>query len=144
MLSNLKAQIIIGEKHSDFRGSLRYFNDFDLSAVKRLYILEHPDTQVVRAWQGHRYEKKWFNVVAGGFEVVLIRIDNWLSPSENIPPEEYSLTSSENHILHVPGGYATGFRASEPNSKMLVFSNFSVEESQEDDYRFDAKKWFKW
>ena len=44
----------------------------------------------------------------------------------------------------IPGGYANGFRALEPHSKLIVFSNFTVEESSSDDYRFSKELWFNW
>ena len=38
----------------------------------------------------------------------------------------------------------TGFKALEANSKMMVFSSFTVEESSNDNYRFDKDKWYDW
>jgi dTDP-4-dehydrorhamnose 3,5-epimerase-like enzyme len=136
--------IIAGGKHTDERGTLTYFNDLNLSAVKRLYVLEHPDPGIVRAWQGHQYENKWFYVVEGSFKIVLIRPDDWLSPAEDLQPQEFSLTSAADQVLHVPGGFASGFQALEPDSKMMVFSNFSIAESLNDDFRFNKSKWYNW
>ena len=138
------ATIIEGGTHTDDRGSLTYFNDFDLSSVKRVYILEHPDISTIRAWQGHQHENKWFHVVFGSFKLVLVQPDNWNSPSSNLSHEEFVLSARDNQILHVRSGYATGFKAIEPDSKMLVFSNFSVEESRNDDFRFDKDMWYNW
>ena len=138
------AALITGGTYEDNRGILTYFNEFDLTPIKRLYILEHPDTSVTRAWQGHQHENKWFHVVTGLFKVVLVQPDNWNSPSPDLSHQEFVLCAVDNQVLHVPGGYATGFKAIEPDSKMLVFSNFSVEESQEDDFRFDNDKWYNW
>ena len=53
-----KLQIIKGGEFQDERGKLIYFNDFDLTIVKRFYIIEHPDTEIVRAWQGHKKRRK--------------------------------------------------------------------------------------
>ena len=128
----------------DNRGTLSYFNDFNLSSVKRIYILEHPETSIVRAWQGHQHENKWFHVVSGSFKIVLVKPDNWASPSADLGCQEYHLTVENNQVLHVPGGYATGFKAIESDSKMLVFSNFSMEESMNDDFRFEKDKWYNW
>ena len=44
--------------------------------------------------------------------------------------------------LHVPGGYANGIKSIEPNSKLMVFSEFSIEDGKRDDYRFDKDLWY--
>ena len=31
-----------------------------------------------------------------------------------------------------------------PNSKIIIFSNFTLEQSASDDYRFDQNNWFDW
>lgn len=139
-----KLTIIQGGTHEDQRGKLTFFNDFDMSPVKRFYIIEHPHTEVVRAWQGHQKEQKWFYVLKGVFKIVLVQPDNWQKPSGSLSTEEYILRPVENTVLHVPGNYATGFKALEPKSKIMVFSSFTVEESSKDDYRFDKDLWYDW
>jgi dTDP-4-dehydrorhamnose 3,5-epimerase len=32
----------------------------------------------------------------------------------------------------------------EPNSRIIVFSDFSLEESVNDNFRFDSQLWFDW
>jgi dTDP-4-dehydrorhamnose 3,5-epimerase-like enzyme len=137
-------KIITGGKYSDKRGMLNYFNDFNLNPVKRMYILEHPDSKIVRAWQGHQDENKWFHVVSVAFKIVLVKPDNCASPSANLAYQEYNLSVENSQVLHVPGGYATGIKAMETNSKMLVFSNFSIAESLNDDFRYEKDKWYNW
>ncbi len=58
---------IKGGRHIDERGTLTFFNNFDMSPVKRFYVIDHPDTTIVRAWQGHKVEQKWFYVVCRQF-----------------------------------------------------------------------------
>jgi dTDP-4-dehydrorhamnose 3,5-epimerase len=41
----------------------------------------------------------------------------------------------------VPGGFANAILSLQPKSRVLVFSSFSLEESLEDDYRFDVEFW---
>ena len=139
-----KAQIIQGGEFVDPRGKLIFFNDFDLSKVKRFYVIEHPDKEVVRAWQGHQKEEKWFYVLEGGFKIVLIKPDNWEHPSDNIEGEEFILQSGKHQVLYVPGGFANGFKALEAKSKIMVFSSFTVEESSNDNFRFDKDLWYNW
>ncbi|KQS48668.1 MAG: dTDP-6-deoxy-3,4-keto-hexulose isomerase [Flavobacteriaceae bacterium] len=137
-------QIIQGNIHEDERGKLFYANEFDLSEVKRYYIIEHPDTLVIRAWQAHKREQKWFQVISGSFLVAVVQPDDWENPSEKLEVREFVLNADENQILHIPGNFANGFKALKKNSRMIVFSDFSLEESSKDNFRFDSKLWFDW
>lgn len=139
-----KSRTIEGEKHIDHRGCLHYFNQLDLQPIKRQYSLEHPDTHIIRAWQGHRFEQKWFQVTSGSFKVVITEPDDWEQPSEDLEYRDYILSAYDGFVLHVPGGLATGFKALEPDSKILVFSDFTLAESALDDYRFPGHLWYKW
>ncbi len=134
---------IPGGTHVDGRGSISFVNNFKLDEVTRLYHIENKDINVVRAWQGHQLEQKWFYVVEGEFKIVLLKLDDWIEESKLTERFEYSIKAFEG-VLHVPGGYVNGFKALSPNSKMMVFSNFTVEESVNDDYRFNNKEWFNW
>lgn len=140
----MQTKIISGGVHSDDRGRLTYFNDFDMKSVRRFYQIDHPDTSIVRAWQGHQVEQKWFYVTRGSFKIILVQPDNWSSPSRDLSFEEFTLTSDDKEILHIAGGQANGFQALEPNSRLIVFSNFSMKEAGTDDFRFDKNLWYKW
>ena len=136
-----EAKIISGGIHIDQRGKLGYVNDFDLSPVKRFYHITHPNTDVIRAWQGHQIEVKWFTCIKGSFRVNLIKIENWKNPSSQLRSDEFILTESKSQVLHIPGGYVNGFQALENDSTLLVFSDKTVAESTGDDFRFDASYW---
>ena len=135
---------IEGGTFTDERGSLSFVNNFLLDEIKRLYIIEHPETSVVRAWQGHQVEQKWFLVVKGSFKVVLVQPDDWGNPTKELPYSEYLLSTQNFGVLHIPGGFANGFKAVEKNSKMLIFSDFSLEQSKDDEYRFEKSLWYDW
>lgn len=143
-MNQKEPSIITAGQHTDERGRLTFFNDFDMTPVKRLYMIEHPDTTVIRAWQGHKVEQKWFYVIAGSFKVVLILPGDWESPSENVEVKEFILEAGKSQVLHIPGGYANGFKALQPNSKMIIFSDFSIEDAGKDDFRFDKNRWYDW
>lgn len=61
-----------------------------------------------------------------------------------LPYHEFMLSENENKILCIPGGYVSGFQANESKSKMIVFSDFSLEESLNGDFRFDKSLWYNW
>jgi dTDP-4-dehydrorhamnose 3,5-epimerase-like enzyme len=139
-----RANLLHGGEFEDARGKLIFFNDFDLTAVKRFYIIEHPDIEVIRAWQGHQKEEKWFYVLDGAFKLVLVQPDDWENPSLKLNTEEFVLEASQQKLLHVPGGYANGFKALKSKSRIIVFSSFTVEESAKDNFRFDKNDWYNW
>lgn len=124
--------LIKGNSHTDHRGTVRFVNDFDMSRVVRMYCIE-PKMGVVRAWQGHKRETKWFYVAKGSFLVKTIEMS---SNRRN----EYLLIYSESNVLEIPGGFYNGFEALEEGSVLMVFSDFDLEASKEDDFREN----FKW
>jgi len=120
----------------DLRGSIRFVNDFDMSQVKRFYILENADTELVRGWRAHRIEQRWFYVLDGGFSLKTVAIDNWDSPSRSLRAEEITIRSEEQRVIHVPPGFAITFQALLPWSRLLVFADFDIEHAKEDDYTY--------
>ena len=141
MISN---SLYTGKNHQDERGILSFWNDFNMINIKRMYTIYHHSTLTIRAWQGHKHEEKWFYVVSGSFKIVLVKPDDWVNPSPVLLPEIHHLESSENCVLHVLGGNASGFKAESENSKMIIFSNLTLEESKLDDFRFDSSLWYNW
>ena len=134
--------LIKGDEFIDERGSLSFVNDFTFDYVKRFYIIKHTSSNIIRAWQAHKSEMKFFYVLHGEFIVNLVKIDNWKNPSKENEVISYRLSKRNNSILVIPKGYANGFINTEKNSELLVFSSASLEESLKDDYRFD-KNYFK-
>jgi len=119
--------LTIGNIHIDGRGTVRFVNDFDMTRVVRMYCIE-PKLGVIRAWQGHKKETKWFYVTNGSFIVKTINM-------ETGSRKEYKMNASESNVLEVPGGHYNGFEAVEEGSVLMVFSNFNLEDSKNDDYR---------
>jgi len=140
----MQINLIKGGTHQDHRGILKFFNDFDMTRIRRFYIVEHVDVTTVRAWQGHQKEQKWFYVTEGSFKIVLVSPDDWRQPSENLAYEEIVLDSKNNEILHIPAGFANGFQALEEPSKLTVYSDVTLEESLNDNFRFSESLWYKW
>ena len=139
-----KSKIIEGKFHKDERGILCYFNEFDLTPIKRFYKIESSNGQIIRAWRGHKREQKWFHVISGSFKIVLVQPDDWITPSDDLSYTEFNLNEGDRSVLHIPGGYASGIQATKPSSQLLIFSDFSVEESLNDNFEFDASKWYVW
>lgn len=134
-------QLIEGVNFRDERGGLNFFNDFDMSEIVRMYEISPSDTLKIRGWQAHKNEKKWFYCNSGSFIVNLIEVDNFESPSEEFRVNRFVLEAIKPSVLQISGGYATGFKAIELNSKLMVFSDFSLEASKEDDFRYEVDTW---
>jgi hypothetical protein len=133
----MKPKIISGNCHSDPRGSLFYNNDFDATAVKRVYVIENQNTDFVRAWQGHKIEQRWFAAVQGSFEIRLMAIDDWENPSKDLVPFVFIINAAKLDVIHIPGGYASSIQSLEEGSKLLVMANYLLGETN-DDYRYAA------
>jgi dTDP-4-dehydrorhamnose 3,5-epimerase-like enzyme len=129
-------KIIKGENYNDSRGILFYNNDFDASAIKRLYVIDNQKTNFIRAWQGHKIEQRWFSVMQGSFKIKLIKIDNWEHPFKDLKPIEYILGSKKLDVLFVPKGYVSSIEALEKGAKLLVMADYLFGAIQ-DEYRFD-------
>jgi dTDP-4-dehydrorhamnose 3,5-epimerase-like enzyme len=129
-------KLIAGGVHEDARGKLHYNNEFVASEVKRIYTITNKDQNIVRAWTGHKIERRWFSAIGGAFQIKLIQIDNWESPSNNLAQLQFSLTSESLDVLSIPSGYVTSIQASEENSKLLVMADYTLGELK-DEYRFE-------
>jgi dTDP-4-dehydrorhamnose 3,5-epimerase-like enzyme len=134
-------KFIQGNLHKDKRGKIQFFNTLDFNTIKRFYTIENANTQVFRAWQGHREEGKYFFVVEGSFTISVVKIDNWNAPSLDLIPDTFELNSNDTKILFVPGGCANGIKAKELNSKLIIFSTFSIGDAYGDSVRFNAGLW---
>nr|WP_299034107.1 WxcM-like domain-containing protein [uncultured Tenacibaculum sp.] len=136
--------LINGGKHIDERGRINFVNDFDMSEVKRLYYTEHYSTDVIRAWQTHIKEKRWFLCVEGSFTIKLVGVDNIENPSENLKVHEFQLNADNPQVLYIPAMYANGFQAKEENSKLMIFADYAMGVNPNDQVRFDKNKWTQW
>ena len=127
--------IILGNIYTDSRGKLLYNNHFDASEVKRMYIVENNDLDILRGWQGHKVEQRWFFAVQGAFYIKLIKIDDWIKPSKKLSAIEYELDSSKLNILHIPAGYISCIKSKVLYSKLLVLADYLINEIK-DEYKY--------
>lgn len=128
--------IIQGGVAKDHRGQIRFVNDFDMSLVKRFYIIKNLDTELVRGWRAHKIEQRWFYVLSGSFSVDLVKIDNWEVASPDLPVDNMIISAANLRVLHVPAGYATAFKALEPESELLVYADYGIEHAVNDDHTY--------
>lgn len=135
LTDRMPPEIHRGASHTDLRGTLFFNNDFDASKIKRIFIIENENCSIIRAWQGHKIEQRWFSALKGSFKIQLIAIDDWSFPSKKLEKLTFMLHSEQLDILHIPAGYVSSIQSLEEESKLLVMANYFLGEI-EDEYRY--------
>ena len=130
-------EIIAGGTAIDDRGVLSYLNSAPFEKVKRMYMVDNFDAATIRAFHGHRLEEKLVLVVAGA---AIVNVSQMRIVSGNIvgldQPTRFVLADHNPQLLRIPAGYANGWKALLPNTKILFFSSTTMEEAKHDDYRW--------
>lgn len=139
-----KVTFIEGTLFVDSRGQVSFCNDFDMRTVRRFYMISNHKSGFIRAWHAHKEETKFVMVVSGEAIVAAVKIDNWDSPDKNAQVYRYVLNDKKPGILVIPAGYANGFRTLNSGTQVMFFSSATLEESKDDDYRYDPYYWNPW
>ena len=129
--------------HKDERGELRYCNEFDLSSAKRFYSIFFNGNEQIRAWQAHKIETKAILPIGGVTKVVLVEILDFDSAAAG-STFEFTLDVKSPGVLLVPAGYANGLQSKSSDSSLMIFSNLSLNEAKDDDFRFDKNMFWQW
>lgn len=130
-----------GRKATDDRGSLSFVNDFDpvKYGIRRYYIVENHRPGFIRAWHGHKNEAKFVTVVSGVAVIAMASMDDAAlldSGKINKAPIEIHVLSADNpQVLFIPPGYFNGFKNLTEDTKLVFFSDKTIEESKGDDIR---------
>lgn len=139
-----EVKLLQGGLSVDDRGEVGFVNDFHFEGVKRFYTLGNHRQGFVRAWHAHRREGKYMTVVSGAAVVAAVRIDDWSNPSKESPVARFVLSAARPAVLWIPPGHANGFMSLTGDTKLLVFSTATLDESVGDDVRYDARYWDPW
>jgi len=131
-------KIINGGMAVDDRGNLKFCNEFDFKGIKRFYQVENLNTDIIRGFHGHLQESKWVWVSKGTIKIVTVQINQNTWGLDKDSKKTFILSSKKPSILHIPKGYAHGFKCLEKGTTIIFFSNKFLGESKDDDYRF---KW---
>ena len=139
-----KPRLITGGLSVDDRGEVAFVNGFDFQGIRRFYTVTNHQQGFVRAWHAHRQEDKFVTVVMGAALFGVVEIDDWEHPSKGLEVSRFVLSASNPVILHIPQGHAHGYMTFTQETKLMFFSTSTLEESANDDYRFDARYWDSW
>jgi dTDP-4-dehydrorhamnose 3,5-epimerase-like enzyme len=137
-------RLIEGNLAVDDRGTISFVNDFNFNGVKRFYVVTNHRAGMIRAWHAHRHEAKYVTVVRGSAIIGAVKIDNWEKPDKNSTVSRYVLSALKPSVLYVPAGYANGFMSLTKDATIAFFSTATLEESRNDDTRYDARYWDIW
>lgn len=135
---SIEPAILSGKSFTDARGTLTFNNDFDTSAVKRIYTLQNESLDFRRGWQGHKIEQRWLAAISGKFSIKVRQIAAFETKDLELPDYDFLLTDDALDYLHIPAGYVTCIKAEEENSKLLLLSDYGLSEVQ-DEWRFDLE-----
>jgi dTDP-4-dehydrorhamnose 3,5-epimerase len=133
----MKPELMNGGLAVDDRGAVRFVNDFLFLDVKRFYQVSNHKRDYIRAWHGHNHEQKYVYVAKG----------TALIGAVNMQTEEmfkFVLSDKKPSILKIPNGFANGFKTLEEDTQILFFSTSTLQESLNDDIRFEYNKWNIW
>lgn len=134
----MEPKIIVGGVATDDRGSVRFVNDFNFLDVKRFYQVQNHSKGFIRAWHGHHKEAKYVYVAKGTALVGAVPIDMMISKCIDDSKVVKTILSSANpKIFYIPAGYANGFKTLEEETIVQFFSTSTLEESLNDDTRFE-------
>ena len=139
-----KPQLIRAGFSVDERGRVTFCNEFDFKdkGIRRFYMLENTSLDTIRAFHGHLHESKYVLLVSGRAMVCAAKFDPAKKP-EAKDVTMFVLSAKEPSILYIPKGFANGSRFLEENTRVMVFSDVSLEESKKDDYRLPYDYWGK-
>ena len=133
---NNKPKIIQCKKNSDHRGKNFHVNDFDLSPVKRIYVIENKNIFINRGWKGHMIESRWFFCTMESMEIQVVPINSFSERKNKIV--KFNLCEEELNMLFVPNGYATLVKQIKDKSRLAAMSDYLIGISNDEGLRWDS------
>jgi len=127
-------RIIEGGMYTDERGVVAFVNGFNFKDIKRFYVVYNHNKGYFRGWHGHKHEEKYIHVVSGSARIGVVNI-------ETNEMHSFLLEARTPKIIYVPPGHANGFLSLTDDTKVIFFSNMTLEESQADITRFPPDTW---
>ena len=143
VLGSMEPIFFESNSSSDERGTVSFTNDLNLQKAVRTYKVENSQLKTVRAWHGHKVEEKWVNVEQGDFLVCVVKVDDFASPSKNSEIQTYKM-SPKDGFLYIPPNFANGAMNLTEDNAIRYYSSLTLEESLNDDFRFESDYWDPW
>ena len=109
-----------------------------------MYTIHQLSTKVIRACKRHLLETKYFKCIKDEFIVTWKGLANNFPQISDKDAEFKILNDNCNQIIKILNVYADGVKAREKNSSILVFSDFELNESLNNEIRFDKNLCLLW
>ena len=135
---------IKGQLFIDDRGEVGCVNNFDMTKIRRFYTVTNHKAGFVRAWHAHKKESKYVTIISGSAIIAAVKIDDWKQPSKNLKIHRFIVSAKNPAVISIPKGYANGFKTLTIDTKLMFFSIATLEQSRNDDFRYDAYYWNPW
>ena len=132
----MKPIIIEGHIFSDARGKLFYNNNFDISPIKRMYVIENINPNQLRGWKGHMIENRWFYCQTGEIEIQTVSLKCFEKKNPKI--EKFNLSDENLNILFVPKGFATIIKQNQNKSRVVAMSDYFLGESNDENLKWPS------
>ena len=129
-----KPKLHKGKYSKDQRGIIYHNNNFDFEQITRGYLIENENVSVKRGWKGHLIEKRWFLCTRGMVTLSVISIESLQNKVDD--SFDYELSDSNFDILEVPAGYATLIQQKVDDSRILCFSDYHLNTSNDENLRW--------
>lgn len=135
--------IVEGKRFVDTRGYLSFINDLDLTKYKRFYTVENHRQGFIRAWHGHKKESKAVVCLRGAAKIAIINMEEseGISCYERPIPTTFIIDASNPKAVIIPAGYANGAMNLTSDCIIMYYSDVTIEEAKDDDFRFDWQHW---
>lgn len=125
----IKGYVLETDNAPTFGDDRGYFTAINFEeGAKRAYLIKNHQKGVIRAFHGHKKERKTFYCLKGAFKVICISMEtgDWKS---------FTVTEKGNNILKIPPTVYNGFVSLTDDSELLIVSSSTFEESKGDDFR---------
>jgi dTDP-4-dehydrorhamnose 3,5-epimerase-like enzyme len=144
-----RSYLVRGGARTDDRGTVSFVWLDPPHQIARMYwVRQHSSSGQVRAWHGHKKERKYITVVQGAAKIVAIHPSGEFgNPDRDTESKsEYVLSGECPDLVCIPGGNYNGIRWLAKGTIVLVLSTMGIAESIEcnDDYRLPWDYWDVW
>ncbi len=136
-MTNPFPYIIKGDLFKDNRGKLFSCNEFNMSSVKRFYVIENFDSNYIRGWKGHKIETRWFFAIRGSIIINTILISDLENSHPSPELKTFILNEDNLNVLEVPPGFATSIKQYSDGDRICVYADYEIGVSGDEDLRWD-------
>jgi dTDP-4-dehydrorhamnose 3,5-epimerase-like enzyme len=134
----------MGDLAVDDRGSVAFVNEASLDGFVRFYLVRNNVRYFVRAWHGHKRERKMVSVLSGAALICCVKVDDWTNPSTDVPVYRFVLSAEKPAVVSIPPGFVNGSMSLKDETAICYFSDATLDDTRSDDFRYPARLWDPW